>query len=442
VGDLHRLDGPPAARVTGGAAARASIGLSVFFLVVYGACNWVTAQRADVGTWYFEWERRIPFLAFMILPYMSIDLFFVAGPFLCGSREELRTLARRIVLAIVAGGACFLLLPLRFAFERPAAAGWLGAIFDTFRTLDQPHNLVPSLHITLLTILIDLYMRHTAGLIRAALLVWFGLVGLSTVFTYQHHVIDVVGGLALVVVCFWAVPETVPVAPVVPNPRVGGRYLAGAVIVGLLALAGWRWTVPLLWPAASLAIVGIAYFGAGPGIFRKAGGRLPLSTRVLLGPCLVGQHLSLLYYRRQCRPWDEVTPGVLIGRRLSDAEAAAAVRAGVTAVLDLTAEFSEASPFLRLPYCNVPILDLTAPTPDQLRATVAFIAQHAATGTVYVHCKIGYSRSAAAVGAHLLAAGQAGTVGDAEARLRRARPSIVIRPEVMDALRRFAVARS
>ena len=428
--------------MTRGAAVRASIGLSVFFLVVYGACNWLTAQRADVGTWYFEWERRIPFLAFMILPYMSIDLFFVAGPFLCESREELRTLARRIVMAIVAAAAGFLLLPLRFAFERPDAAGWLGAIFDSFRMLDQPHNLVPSLHITLLTILTDLYARHTRGLLRAGLLVWLGLVGLSTVFTYQHHVIDVVGGLALAVVCFWAVPETVQAAPVVPNPRVGGRYLAGAVIVGLLGLAGWRWTAPLLWPAASLAIVGIAYFGAGPGIFRKAGGRLPLSTRVLLGPCLVGQHLSLLYYRRQCRPWDEVAPGVLIGRRLSDGEAAAAVRVGVTAVLDLTSEFSEASPFLRLPYCNVAILDLTAPTPDQLRTAVAFIAQHATTGTVYVHCKIGYSRSAAAVGAHLLAAGQAGTVGDAEARLRRARPSIVIRPEVMDALRRFAVARS
>lgn len=428
--------------MTRGAAARASIGLSVFFLAVYGACNWLTAQRADVGTWYFEWERRIPFLAFMILPYMSIDLFFVAGPFLCESREELRTLARRIVLAIVAGGACFLLLPLRFAFERPAAAGWLGAIFDSFRTLDQPHNLVPSLHIALLTILTDLYMRHTAGLRRAALLVWFGSVGLSTVFTYQHHVIDVVAGLALAVVCFWAVPDTVPATPVVFNPRVGSRYLAGAVIVGVLALAGWRWTAPLLWPAASLAIVGIAYFGAGSGIFRKADGRLPLATRVLLGPCLAGQYLSLLYYRRHCRPWDEVAPGILIGRRLGDAEAAAAVRAGVTAVLDLTAEFSEASPFLRLPYCNVAILDLTAPTPDQLRAAVAFIAQHATTGTVYVHCKIGYSRSAAVVGAHLLAAGHAGTVGDAEARLRRARPTIVIRPEVMDALHRFAVARS
>lgn len=442
MGDLHRLDGPASARVTWGAAARASIGLSIFFLVVYGGCNWVTAKRADVGEWYFEWERRIPFLSIMILPYMSIDLFFVAGPFLCERREELRTLSRRIVMAIVAGAVGFLVLPLRFAFERPAVEGWLGAIFDGFRMLDQPHNLVPSLHITLLAILTDLYARHTTGLLRVGLLMWFGLVGVSTVFTYQHHVVDVVSGLALAVVCFWAAPEKAPETPVLPNRRVGGLYLAGAAIAGLLVLVGWRWTAPLLWPMASLTIVAGAYLGVGPGVFRKTGGRLPPSTRLLMGPYLVGQHLSLLYYRRQCRPWDEVTPGVLIGRRLSNSEATAAVRAGVTAVLDLTAEFSEALPFLRLPYCNAAILDLTAPTPEQLGAAVAFIAQHATTGTVYVHCKIGYSRSAAAVGAHLLAAGQAGTLSDAEARLRRARPTIVIRPEAMDALRRFAAARS
>jgi protein-tyrosine phosphatase len=131
---------------------------------------------------------------------------------------------------------------------------------------------------------------------------------------------------------------------------------------------------------------------------------------------------------------------VLIGRRLSGTEARLAVGAGVTAVLDLTAEFSEAAPFLRLAYCNVPILDLTAPTSEQLAAATAFIAEHARTGVVYVHCKIGYSRSAAVVGAHLLATGQVATVADAEARLRRARPSIVIRPEAMAALRRFALA--
>jgi protein-tyrosine phosphatase len=133
-----------------------------------------------------------------------------------------------------------------------------------------------------------------------------------------------------------------------------------------------------------------------------------------------------------------VVPGILIGCRLGDAEAARAVRDGVTAVLDLTAELSEATPFLRLPYLNVPILDLTAPTDAQLHAASEFIAEHARTGVVYVHCKIGYSRTAAVVGAHLLASGRVSSVAEAAACLRRARASIVIRPEAMEALHRFA----
>src|SRR4029077_9277351 len=115
----------------------------------------------------------------------------------------------------------------------------------------------------------------------------------------------------------------------------------------------------------------------GPGIFRKTGGRLPWSARFALAPILLGHCLSLVYYRRQCRPWDQAAPGVLIGRILTDAEAAEAVKQGVTAVLDLTAEFSEATPFFARRYHNLPLLDLTAPTPDQLREAVAFIGKEA-----------------------------------------------------------------
>ena len=100
------------------AAALTSLLLSVLFLLVYGTTNWITAQRTDVGTCCFEWERAIPFVPLMIVPYMSIDLFFVIAPFLCGDKRELRILAARISFAIVVAGLCFLLIPLRFAFDR------------------------------------------------------------------------------------------------------------------------------------------------------------------------------------------------------------------------------------------------------------------------------------------------------------------------------------
>ena len=193
----------------------------------------------------------------------------------------------------------------------------------------------------------------------------------------------------------------------------------------------------LFWPALSLVIVAGGYFRLYGAITRKEGGRLPISATLLLAPWLIGQRLSLLYYRRQCLPWDEIVSNVWMGRRLNEGEAAVASAQGVTAVLDLAAEFSEAESFLGLEYLDLAVLDLTAPAPEQLRAAVDFITAQREKGVVYIHCKIGYSRSAAVVGAWLLDTGIANTAEDAVARMRAVRPSLVVRPECWQALRDF-----
>jgi len=373
----------------------------------------------------------------LIGPYLSIDLFFVAAPFLCRSGRELAAFTKRIAVVILVAGISFLALPLRFAYARPETDGLLGALFDWFRTMDAPHNLFPSLHIALGSLLVVTYRRHTRGILRTAVTVWFGLIAASAVFTYQHHVLDVVGGLALAGYCFYFIPETPLQLPVITNRRVGSYYVGGAALLGVAAAGGWPSTAILPWPALSCAILAAAYFGVGPRVYRKANGVLPWSTVWVLGPCLLGQHLSRSYYRRQCRAWDAVTPQVWIGSALREREAAMAIRAGVTAVLDLTAEFSAPPVFRTLAYRNIPVLDLTAPTTEQLRAMAEFIDDEAAGGIVYVHCKIGYSRSAAAVGAYLLGRGLCATVEQSLARLRDVRPSIVVRPEIMAALHQF-----
>ncbi len=103
-------------------------------------------------------------------------------------------------------------------------------------------------------------------------------------------------------------------------------------------------------------------------------------------------------------------------------------------MLDLTAEFSEARPFRAIIYKNIPVLDLTAPSLGHLKEMGLFISEYSRNGIVYVHCKIGYSRSAAAVGAYLIMSGRASNIDEVVAIIRGARPSIIIRSEIMSAL--------
>ena len=418
-------------------AAAPSAGLSLLFIVLYSGCNWITAHRAGVGTWYYGFERHIPFVPWMIVPYMSIDLFFVAAPFLCRSRVELDTLTRRLGFAIIMACFCFLLIPLRLAIPYPQTDGWPSAIFRLLRGFDQPHNLFPSLHITLCAVLANFYVAHTRGLLRAVWYLWFSLIFVSTLLTHQHHAADVVGGIVLAVFCFYFFRQTPVRSPLIPDYRIGAYYGAGSLVCLVLTTLVWPRTAALLWPAISLGITAAGYWGIGPGIYRKNEGRIPLSARLLLAPSLAGQFLSLAYYRRECQPWNQVTPQVWIGSRLNRREAHEARREGVTAVLDLTAEFSETCEFLGLSYCNLPVLDLTGIPSHQLSRAVEFISRHSQKGVVYVHCKVGYSRSSAAVGAYLLASGQAASIEDALAIQRKARPTIVFRPEVVATLQEF-----
>jgi protein-tyrosine phosphatase len=266
---------------------------------------------------------------------------------------------------------------------------------------------------------------------------WLFLIALSPLLTYQHHVIDIIGGFVLAGYCFYFFHASSYAPPVVANRRIGFYYLAVAAVVLIMGAIFWPWGALLLWPAIAFGIVAVAYFRAGPIVFHKADGKLPLSTRFVLAPCLLGQYLSLLYYRRQCRSWDKVTPQIWIGGKLGCRSANKALRSGIVAVLDLSAEFSEAKPFRKINYRNIPILDLTAPTQAQLAEMSKFIGDHSRNGAVYVHCKIGYSRSVAAVAAYLIMSGKVETAGEAFAMIRRVRPSVVIRPEVRSALSEF-----
>src|SRR5262245_562844 len=378
--------------------------LSLLFVVIYGLCNSIASQRADVGTCYLNWELQIPFVPLLILPYMSIDLFFVASFLLCKNKAELRAHASRVAAAILVAGSAFLIFPLTIGYPRPEVSGLTGWLFEFLWSFDKPHNLAPSLHVALASLLWPVYSRHTSGRLKWFIHGWFALMVMSPLLTWQHHLLDVATGAFLGQACMFVFPATRnrPLTKsATPNLRIASYYAIAASVFALLALMFGSWYWLLMWPALSLALIATAYVRGASSIFRKEHRRLPISTEIVLGPYLAGATVSRLIYRVRRKPWIEAAPGVYRGRLLHTREAHELKAKGITGVLDMTAEFSATRAFHDLDYLNIPVLDLTEPSREQLAALVSFIAKHALRGGVYVHCALGVSRSVAAVEAYL-----------------------------------------
>jgi membrane-associated phospholipid phosphatase len=417
--------------------------LGPFFFATYGLANWLASGRGDVGAIVFDWERRIPFVAWTIVPYWSIDLLYALSLFVCATRRELDTHARRLVCAQVIAIACFLLFPLRFTFERPAVDGAFGFMFDVLGAFDRPYNQAPSLHIALLVVLWVLYARHVAGAWRWLLHGWFALIGISILTTWQHHFIDLPTGIWVGWLCIWLFPHEgesllarARLSAEARRRALAGRYALAAALVGAIALgvSGWGWW--LMWVAGALGLVAVIYLLLDEGAFQKrADGSMEPASWWLLAPYFAGAWLNSRWWTRGTPSADVVVPGLLLGRlpRRGERELL-----GVAATVDLTAEFPFAS--RGTCYASVAQLDLTVPTPEQLARAVRAIDHAVARGPALVCCALGFSRSAAAAAAWLLASGRAPDVPSAIAQVRRARPGVVLGPSYAEALERYALS--
>jgi membrane-associated phospholipid phosphatase len=401
--------------------------LAPFFYLTYGAANAIAAHRHDVPSIVFSWEGHIPFLAWTIIPYWSINAFYGLSLFVCNTVAELDTHVRRLLTAQTVAVVCFILFPLKFTFQQPETHGLAGALFAALTSFDRPFNQAPSLHIALLVILWRVYAKHLPRAAQWPLHTWFALVGVSVLTTYQHHFFDIPTGALLGLFCIWLWPERgnspLAAAALTADPRrlaLAMRYLIGGGL--MVALAVWiggagLW---LLWPAVSVLLVAANYAALGPGGFQKdTDGRMSLAARLLLAPYLAAAFVnSRSWTRREPTPV-AIGDGVWLGRIPLAREAV-----GFASVVDLCAELPGAA--TAGTWMCIPMLDLVAPQPAQLRDAAASVERGRSAGPVLVCCALGYSRSAATVATWLLTRHPAKTMSEAIESIRGARPRIVI----------------
>jgi len=295
--------------------------LGPFFFMSYGAATLLAARHEQVGSIVYDWEHHVPFLPWTIVPYWSIDILYGISLFVCANEHELTVHVRRLFAAQVVCVACFIVFPLTFTFHRPPVAGLPGFLFGSLEQFDRPFNQAPSLHIALLVILWVRYAAHVARSWRWLLHVWFALIGVSVLTTWQHHFVDVPTGALVGFLCLWLWPDELesPLADIrrTEDPmrrRLAAFYGAGAVVCGALAFAFGGATLWLLWPAVSLTLVAAAYLLLGPAAFQKGpDGAMSLAARWLLAPYIAAAWLNSRLWTRRDAASAPVGDGVFIG---------------------------------------------------------------------------------------------------------------------------------
>lgn len=221
------------------------------------------------------------------------------------------------------------------------------------------------------------------------------------------------------------------------------------VLAALLFTAGFfiaPWPLKLLlgWAAASFLIVSSAYWLNSASIFRKrSDGSLPWYSRWLFVPFLaaVGWYNHWARQRDKVPPLQQVSSGLFLGARLTQADLPLVQQHNIRAVLDVTAEFAaldELADLSSIHYLNIPVLDHAVPKPEQLQQAVNWLAQQRAAGRkVLVHCALGRGRSVLLLAAFLLSRHNSHNAEQAIALIKQVRHTAGLNRRQLEALRRF-----
>ena len=199
------------------------------YLVIAEVTDGRTPQVPELGL-----DRLLPLQAFWALVYGSHLVFFFLPVLVMRQEEQIRRTFLAWLLVWSVGYACFLVYPT--IAPRPTTViggGFFAWCLRGIYSADPPYNCFPSLHVAHAFVSALTCHRVHRGVGLAAGL-WASLIALSTLFTKQHYVADVVAGLFLAGVAYVVFLRN---CPRVATPELD-RRAAPLLLLGLLGIYG------------------------------------------------------------------------------------------------------------------------------------------------------------------------------------------------------------
>lgn len=187
-------------------------------------------------------DRAIAVAPEWMLVYASLYVFIIPLPVLVVRQQDLfRRGLQGYLTVMLFAYVCFLSYPT--VAPRPGTvqgdgfAAWsLRLLYD----MDPPYNCFPSLHVAYSFVAALACSRVHRG-VGVAATIWAALIGVSTLYTKQHYVADVIvgalSGCVAYVVFLRGYPRTA--VPETDRSRAPARALAGVVIYGFMVATFW-----------------------------------------------------------------------------------------------------------------------------------------------------------------------------------------------------------
>ena len=173
-------------------------GLVLVSSILYGGTNHIASGFGNKAQMYFDWELGIKIVPWMIIVYISFCPILVLGFFACRDKEKIKAYCYRIFLSSCIGAIIFLVFPGELGYARTEDVGVFKPLYDWLYMVDKPVNMYPSLHITSSMIAAYSISDSTKKIwVKIGVWMWFCAIGCSVILVHQHHLFDVVTGLAL-----------------------------------------------------------------------------------------------------------------------------------------------------------------------------------------------------------------------------------------------------
>ncbi|MFN8242937.1 MAG: phosphatase PAP2 family protein [Ferruginibacter sp.] len=176
--------------------------LVIFGITFYGN-EYLAGLRKPAHVLAFEWERRIPYIQWFFIIYFGIFFLPAMVPVLIKKKKDLFNLTRQIVFVSLVSGLIFFFYNTHSIYPSSTS----DSTFETLKVnITGRYNLFPSLHVAFSLLLLKPLRKYSSYNMNIFFTILAVLLILSTVFTHQHHVPDIIGGIFLFVVSQFVFP--------------------------------------------------------------------------------------------------------------------------------------------------------------------------------------------------------------------------------------------